>query len=183
MYTEDELGLYDELLKTSDAASDLFPNQAAAFYFNGIANERKGKYNAAIVSLEQAILMSAKKPPLKLDAMSELGVTYSKLKNYTQSDKIFEDALKLNAQSPVVMVRYANTLIGRDALADKAKTLIADALRFTQEADPSVLEGYGDYLFKTGQKDKAVQYWQKAKEKGRKSAILDKKILDKGFVE
>ena len=183
MYTEDELGLYDELLKTSDAASDLFPNQAAAFYFNGIANERKGKYNAAIVSLEQAILMSAKKPPLKLDAMSELGVTYSKLKNYTQSDKIFEDALKLNAQSPVVMVRYANTLIGRDALADKAKTLIADALRFTQEADPSVLEGYGDYLFKTGQKDKAVQYWQKAKEKGRKSAVLDKKILDKGFVE
>ena len=65
MYTEDELGLYDELLKTSDAASDLFPNQAAAFYFNGIANERKGKYNAAIVSLEQAILMSAKKPPFE----------------------------------------------------------------------------------------------------------------------
>lgn len=183
MYTEDELGLYDELLKTSEAASDLFPNQATAFYFNGVANERKAKYNAAIISLEQAILMSAKKPPLKLDAMSELGVTYAKSKNYTQADKVFEDAMKLNAQSPMVMIRYANALVGRDGLGDKAKALAAEAMKISQEADPSVLESFGDYLFKSGQKDKAVPYWQKAKERGGKSAVLDKKIVEKVFVE
>jgi tetratricopeptide (TPR) repeat protein len=183
MYTEDELGLYDDLLKTSEAASDLFPNQATAFYFNGVANERKAKYNAAIISLEQAILMSAKKPPLKLDAMSELGVTYTKSKNYTQSDKVFEDAMKLNAQSPMVMIRYANALVGREGLGDKAKALAAEAMKISQEADPSVLEGFGDYLFKSGQKDKAVSYWQKAKERGGKSAVLDKKIVEKVFVE
>lgn len=183
MYTEDELGLYDELLKTSEAASDLFPNQATAFYFNGVANERKAKYNAAIISLEQAILMSAKKPPLKLDAMSELGVTYAKSKNYTQADKVFEDAMKFNAQSPIVMIRYANALVGRDGLGDKAKALAAEAMKISQEADPSVLEGFGDYLFKSGQKDKAVSYWQKAKERGGKSAVLDKKIVEKVFVE
>ena len=183
MYTEDELGLYDELLKTSDMASDLFPNQATAFYYNGVANERKSKFDAAVTSLQQAILMSAKKPPLKMDALLELGVTYSKSKNYTQSDKTFEEALKLNPKSPIVQIRYANTLVGRDGLGEKAQALADEAIKATPSSDPSVLEAYGDYLFKSGDKANAVQYWQKAKERGAKSAILDKKIIEKVFIE
>ena len=183
MYTEDELGLYDDLVKTSETASDLFPNQASAFYFNGVANEKKTQYDAAIASLEQAILMSAKKPPLKLDALVLLGVTYSKSKRYVQSDKTFEEALKLNSQSPIAMIRYANALIGREGLGDKAKELANAALKIDQESDPSVLEGFGDYLYKSGDKSKAVTYWQKAKERGAKSSILDKKIVEKAFIE
>lgn len=183
MYTEDELGLYDDLLKTSETASDLFPNQAIAFYFNGIANEKKAHYDAAAASLEQVILMSAKKPPLKLDALVLLGVTYAKSKHYAQSDKVFEDALKLNNQSPIAMIRYANALAGREGLGDKAKQLADAAIKMTAESDPSVLEGFGDYLYKSGDKSKAVTYWQKAKEQGSKSAVLDKKILEKAFIE
>ena len=183
MYTEDELGLYDDLLKTSETASDLFPNQAIAFYFNGIANEKKAHYDAAAASLEQVILMSAKKPPLKLDALVLLGVTYAKSKHYAQSDKVFEDALKLNNQSPIAMIRYANALAGREGLGDKAKQLADAAIKMTAESDPSVLEGFGDYLYKSGDKSKAVTYWQKAKEQGSKSAFLDKKILEKAFIE
>ena len=183
MYTEDELGLYDDLLKTSETASDLFPNQAIAFYFNGIANEKKAHYDAAAASLEQVILMSAKKPPLKLDALVLLGVTYAKSKHYAQSDKVFEDALKLNNQSPIAMIRYANALAGREGLGDKAKQLADAAIKMTAESDPSVLEGFGDYLYKSGDKSKAVTYWQKAKEQGAKSPVLDKKILEKAFIE
>ena len=183
MYTEEELGLYDDLLKTSETASDLFPNQAMAFYFNGVANERKAQYDAAVASLEQAILMSAKKPPLKLDALVVLGVTYAKSKRYAQSDKIFEEALKLNNQSPITMIRYANALVGRAGLGDKAKQLADEAMKMTQESDPSVLEGYGDYLYKSGDKTQAVTYWQKAKERGAKSSVLDKKIVEKAFIE
>ena len=183
MYTEDELGLYDDLLKTSESAFDLFPNQATAYYFNGIANERKAQYDAAVASLEQAILMSAKKPPLKLDALVALGVTYAKSKRYAQSDKTFEEALKLNSQSPITMIRYANALVGREGLADKSKQLADEAMKMTQESDPSVLEGYGDYLYKSGDKSKAVTYWQKAKERGAKSSVLDKKIVEKVFIE
>ncbi len=183
MYVEDELGLYDDLLKTSEEAADLFPNQATAYYFNGVANERKAKYEAAVTSLEQAILMSAKKPPLKLDALTELGITYSKSKNYDKADKVFEEAMKFNAKSPLVMIRYANALVGRNGLGDKAKQLADDALKISQESDPSVLEGYGDFLFKSGEKDKAVSYWQKAKARGAKSAVLEKKLVEKILVE
>ncbi len=183
MYTEDELGLYDDLLKTSESAADFFPNQAIAFYFNGIANEKKARYDAAVASLEQAILMSAKKPPLKLDALVLLGVTYAKSKRYAQSDKSFEDALKLNNQSPIAMIRYANALVGRDGLGEKAKQLADTAMKLTAESDPSVLEAFGDYLYKSGDKNKAVTYWEKAKTQGAKSSVLDKKILEKAFIE
>ena len=44
---------------------------------------------------------------------------------------------------------------------------------------PTILEHYGDVLFQLGQEAEAVQYWQKAQEKGNKSPLLEKKIMDK----
>ena len=120
---------------------------------------------------------------MKLDALVLLGVTYAKSRRYVQSDKAFEEALKLNNQSPIAMIRYANALVGRDGLGEKAKQLADTALKMTAESDPSVLEGFGDYLYKSGDKSKAVTYWQKAKEQGVKSVVLDKKILEKAFIE
>ena len=57
------------------------------------------------------------------------------------------------------------------------------ARKIAAERDPSVLELYGDYLFKTGDRDGALELWQLAKEKGGKSVILEKKIVKKELVE
>jgi tetratricopeptide (TPR) repeat protein len=182
LYIQDELGLYDDMIKTSEQAMDLFPNQAVAFYFNGIGNEKKGKLSEAVSSLEQAVFMSNKKPPLKLDALIELGVTHSKSKSYDKADKAFDEALKLNNKSPLVLIKYANSLVLRGS-AEKAKPMADEALKLSQEADPIILELYGDYIFKTGDKDGAVRYWSKAKERGSKSMALEKKITEKNFIE
>jgi tetratricopeptide (TPR) repeat protein len=180
MAIEEELGLYDDLLKSSEQASDLFPNQSLAFYYNGLANERKGRFSDAVSALEQAVLMSAKKPLLKRDALTELGVTYSKSKTYDKSDKAFEDALKLEVKSPMTLFRYANALVGRDDA--KAKTLAAQAAAMPN-LPPSVIEAFGDYLFKSGDKDRALAEWQRAKSLGSKSVVLEKKIAEKNLVE
>ena len=58
-----------------------------------------------------------------------------------------------------------------------AKKLLQRALEFTQ--DGTIIEHYGDVLFQLGQEAEAVQYWQKAQEKGNKSPLLEKKIMDK----
>jgi tetratricopeptide (TPR) repeat protein len=182
MYVQDELGLYEDMLKTSEQATDLFPNQSVAFYFNGVANEKKGKLSDAISSLEQAILMSSKKPQIKLDALIELGVTHSKSKSYDKADKAFDDALKLNTKSSIAMIKYANSLASRGT-ADRAKAMADEAIKISMESDPSVLELYGDYLFKSGDKDNAVKYWSKAKDRGAKSMSLEKKISEKNLFE
>lgn len=182
MYAQEELGSYDDLVKSSEQASDLFPNQIMPYYFNGLANEKKGKLSEAETALEQAILMSSKKPSLKHDALVEIGVTYSKSKNYEKSNKAFEEALKLNNKSSLALIKYAYSLLSQGK-ADKAQPMADEALKLSMESDPSVLELYGDYLFKSGNKDEALKYWSKAKSRGAKSAGLEKKISEKNLVE
>jgi tetratricopeptide (TPR) repeat protein len=182
MYAQEELGLYEDLLVSSEQAMDLFPNQATTFFFNGLANEKKGKLTDAVSALEQVILMASKKPALKHDALIELGVTYSKSKTYDRADKSFEEALKLNNKSSIAMIKSAISLQQR-GLTDKAKPLADEALKISLETDPLVLELYGDFIFKTGNKDEAVKYWTKAKERGAKSLGLEKKIAARNLIE
>ncbi len=183
MYVQEELGRFDELLATSEKAVDLFPNQAVAFYFNGLANEKKGKLSESVSALEQVVMMSSKKPNLKQNALVELGVTHSKSKSYDKSDKAFDEALKLNSKSSIALLKYANALLLRGGMTEKAKQFADDALRNAGETDALVSELYGDYLFKTGDKDGAVKYWSKAKMQGAKSVGLERKIADKALVE
>ena len=53
------------------------------------------------------------------------------------------------------------------------------------EDDPSsvILENYGDILYKTGEEEKALEQWKKAKELGSDSETLDKKIKTKRYTE
>jgi tetratricopeptide (TPR) repeat protein len=183
MYVEEELGLFDELLKTSNLAADLFPSQATAFYFNGLANERKGQLGTAIEALEQALLMSAKKPIIRSNTLSELGVTLSKSKAYDKSSENFEAALKVEPLSPIALLRYATALAARKTEPERALQMANQARKMAAEKDPSVLELYGDYVFKTGDRDGAIEMWQLAKDKGCKSLILEKKIATKDLVE
>ena len=183
MYVEEELGLFDDLLKTSNSATDLFPSQATAFYFNGLANERKGQFGTAIESLEQALLMSAKKPIVRSNTLSELGITLSKSKNYDKSAENFEAALKVEPLSPIALLRFANALAVRKIEPERAQQMANQARKIAADRDPSVLELYGDYLFKTGDRDGAIELWQLAKDKGGKSVILEKKIVSKDLVE
>jgi tetratricopeptide (TPR) repeat protein len=59
-----------------------------------------------------------------------------------------------------------------------------EALKYLEQAvslseDATILEHYGDVLFKLGKKDEALAQWQRAKLKGETSAFLEKKIRDK----
>ena len=51
------------------------------------------------------------------------------------------------------------------------------------EQDPVLLERYGDVLFKLGKTDAAVQYWQKALDKGSKAPQLPQKISTRQLYE
>ncbi|MGP8216980.1 MAG: tetratricopeptide repeat protein [Bacteroidia bacterium] len=51
------------------------------------------------------------------------------------------------------------------------------------QKDAAILEHYGDILFKSGDKEGAVEYWQKAKQAGSNAPLLNKKIQDKQLYE
>ena len=63
-----------------------------------------------------------------------------------------------------------------------AKKNIEKALKISA-TNGTILEHYGDVLFKLGEKDKAVDQWIKAKSAGDTSTMLEKKIADKALYE
>jgi len=65
----------------------------------------------------------------------------------------------------------------------EAKKWLEDALRNGGDKSGVVTEHYGDVLFKLGEKEKAVEVWEKAKKLGETSDLIDKKIIDKTLYE
>ena len=47
----------------------------------------------------------------------------------------------------------------------------------------TILEHYGDILFKLGNKDEALNYWKQAKALGTDSTTIDRKIAEMKYVE
>lgn len=64
----------------------------------------------------------------------------------------------------------------------EAKIWIEKAIKSNKE-NSTQLEHYGDILFNLGEKERALEQWKLAKEKGEKSEILEKKIYEKKYFE
>ena len=182
LFLENKLSLYDDLLKNSEQATDLFPNQPYSFYMNAFSLEKKGRLAEAVPVYEQALLMSGKNVSRRVETLMSLGTCYAKMKNGAPSDKCFEEAQKLSNNAPYVIMRYANALVFRNE-KEHAGTIAAIALKNSDANDIAFLEEYGDYLFRTGDMEKALIYWRNAKQKGLSSPALDKKISEKMIVE
>ena len=64
-----------------------------------------------------------------------------------------------------------------------AKIYIENALEKDTTKNTELVDHYGDILFMSGDKEKAVEQWQKAKEMGKVSEILDRKIAEQQYIE
>ena len=66
---------------------------------------------------------------------------------------------------------------------EEAKVWIEKAIENGADSNPVILEHYGDILWRLGDKDKANSFWLKAKEAGKGSEFLDKKVEGKMLYE
>jgi tetratricopeptide (TPR) repeat protein len=64
-----------------------------------------------------------------------------------------------------------------------AKIYIESALEKDKTNNPELLDHYGDILYMTGNKEKALQQWIKAKESGKDSPTLERKIAEQTYIE
>lgn len=77
---------------------------------------------------------------------------------------------------------YAWILYAQKKYLD-AKIWIEKAIVNGGDKNPVILEHYGDILFKLNEKNKALEYWMKAKDAGKGSDFLEKKINEKTLFE
>jgi tetratricopeptide (TPR) repeat protein len=64
-----------------------------------------------------------------------------------------------------------------------AKMYIEQAMSRDRTNNAELIDHYGDILYMSGDKEKAVEQWIKAKESGKNSATLNRKITEKAYFE
>ncbi len=64
-----------------------------------------------------------------------------------------------------------------------AKIYIENALEKDKTNNSELIDHYGDILYMSGEKEKAVEQWKKAKELGKEGEIIDRKIAEERYIE
>jgi tetratricopeptide (TPR) repeat protein len=89
---------------------------------------------------------------------------------------------KLEPGNPSFLDTYAWILFQMNDFTN-AKEWQEKAMKADSSGSGTILEHYGDILFRLGNKDEAIKYWKEAKEKGTDSATIDRKIAEEKYVE
>jgi tetratricopeptide (TPR) repeat protein len=114
---EQELNMVDSLIKHSEAALELFPNQASFWFYNGLAHQMKKNYKKSVISFEEGRKLSMNNKNLLVQFYTLLGDTYNSLKDFKKSDENFEEALKIDENNFLVLNNYSYYLsLRRDKL-------------------------------------------------------------------
>ena len=94
--------------------------------------------------------------------------------------KMANKAVSLDPESASFQDTYGWVLFMQGKY-DEASEWILKAVNNKEGASAEVLEHYGDVLYKLNDPMLALEYWQKAKQKGKASDLLEKKIADKKY--
>lgn len=102
--------------------------------------------------------------------------------NLDKAEKMSRRSVQLNPNNASSEDTYAWILFKLRKYAE-AKTWIEKALRNGTTNNSTQVEHYGDILYLLGEKDLALQQWEKAKSIGAGSENLNKKINEKKYIE
>jgi len=161
---------YDSLIAHSDEGLELFPNQAALYYFNGFGHMQKKHFTEAAYSFEQAKKLSPNNNKFLGDINGMLGDVYNSSRQYEKSDQAYEDALTINPDNEFILNNYSYYLSLRKEKLDKAEQMAARLIkRFPENA--TYLDTYAWVLYMEEKYKEARKIMEKAIAQSRVSAI------------
>ena len=98
------------------------------------------------------------------------------------AEKMSTKLIERNPEDPTYLDTYAWVLYNLGKY-EEAKKYIEKAIEFDENDSGTLVEHYGDILFKLGDVNGAVQQWEKAKKLNDTTDLLDKKIAERQLYE
>ncbi len=144
----------------------------------GKAQFHQKQYAKSDEAFEEALSLNPNEPVV----LRQFSYCLAARPSTTSADlaKAMELAERLNSLAPNVAAHEGVLAFVHYKKKDykTAKTWLDKAMQHGGDADPQVLEYYGDVIFQLGDTASAVQYWQKALDAGGKSPLLEKKARE-----
>jgi tetratricopeptide (TPR) repeat protein len=146
---------YNGLLKSSNQAIELFPNQNFVFYLNAAAKYQAKDYAAAALAYHQALAITFDNKEMQAQIYSGLGDVYNELKQYAKSDSFYNASLALKPDEVFVLNNYAYYLALRKEQLPKAAQMAKHANEL-QPNNASFEDTYAWVLFKMANYEQAL---------------------------
>jgi tetratricopeptide (TPR) repeat protein len=103
--------------------------------------------------------------------------------NLEEAERLSRHTLELVPNEPTFMDTYG-WILYKQGKYSKAREFIQKAIEKTPEAtDGTLFDHMGDVLYRLDEKDKALEYWKQAKQKGTDNPLIDKKIQEQKLYE
>ncbi|KUG08935.1 hypothetical protein ASU33_08525 [Solirubrum puertoriconensis] len=167
-----ELTQTDSLLRHTNQALELFPNQAVFWFYNGVGHMFAKQPQKAVKALEQGKKLTADNPELAAQFDTQLGDAYHELKEYDKSDAAYEAALTFDANNAQALNNYSYYLSLRGKDLPKAKELAGKLVKLFPEND-TYLDTYAWVLYKSKDYAGARQYLEKAIKTSKDGTVLE----------
>jgi tetratricopeptide (TPR) repeat protein len=170
LYLETNLEQYEKVIAHSEKALELFPNQHMLYYYNGLAHLRKRNYEEAAAVLEQARKLATSNAGMIAEINAQLGDAYNGLRDFSKSDKSYENALIANPNNQVVLNNYSYYLALRKENLEKAEKMSSQLVKSNPD-NPSFLDTHAWVLFAREKFKEAKKVMERAISSGKASAM------------
>ncbi|MDR2145979.1 MAG: tetratricopeptide repeat protein [Tannerella sp.] len=140
---------------------------------------RMNQTDSAFANYEKALIFNDK----NVVALNNYAYYLSLLKkDLTKAERMSALCIKFEPDNATYIDTYA-WIFFMQGNYFLAKIYIEQAISKDMEGSAELLDHYGDILYMSGEKEKALEQWQKAKEAGKNSTTLDRKIEEKQYFE
>lgn len=167
-----ELNQTDSLLRHTDQALELFPNQAPLWFYNGVAHILRKDAKKGVKSLEYGRKLATDNPELQAQFDTQLGDAYHELKDYAKSDAAYDAALVFDANNAQALNNYSYYLSLRGEKLEKAKEMSGKLVKQNPDND-TYLDTYGWVLYKMKDYAGARQQLEKALKTSRDATVVE----------
>ena len=103
-------------------------------------------------------------------------------KDLAKAERMSAQTIKMQDTNPTYIDTYAWIFFMQGNFT-LAKLYIEQSISRDKTNSKELIDHYGDILFFSGDKEKAVEQWKKAKELGKNTVTVNKKIADKTYYE
>ena len=162
----------DSIIKHTNKALEIYPNQGVFWYYNASAYLSKKEYKKAIYSFEKAKKLTNNNNTLQLIILAQLGDTYNGLEEYEKSDASYEEVLAIDPNNVHVLNNYSYFLSLRKEKLDVA-TEMCEKLMKLEPNNPTYLDTYAWVLYQKKDYQKAKELLAKALENSKDGTIVE----------
>jgi len=167
----------DSVYKHTLVASELFPNQAVFWFYNGTSAMMSGNYAQSVKSLNQALRLAFENKQLLSDIHPQLGDAYAQLKEYKKAFEQYDEALLINPENHHVLNNYAYYLSLKKEKLAKARQMSQKLVDAFPE-DATYLDTHGWVLYVSGDFAAAKSFLEKASSLSAKSGVIKEHFGD-----